>query len=247
MRTPIFLILLLAISTAIGFDCKSKSQIPQETKDEELVKAVKNNNLKKVKELLEDGANPNAFYQIGEDTDYMYGTVLGEAVDEKHLEIARLLLEHGANVDKNFYTKDTLGLNFEKAITNQDIPMMKLLIDYKANLDIDNKSSPAIFRAKNKEVLDFLIDKGFDVNQQENGTGFTCVMRAIIENDVELVKAILGHQPNLNLKLKPVNKLYNFKELTALEIAKIWKREDETETLKQKEIIKLLKEAGAKR
>lgn len=237
---------MLAISSAINFNCESGNLVSQDKKDKLLIEAVKSNNAKRTGELLADGANPNAFCPIGEG-DYMNTSVLGIAVDEKYLEIAQMLLEHGAEVDKNFFTKDTLGLNFEKAITNQDIEMMKLLIHYKANLNANNTSSPPIFRAKNKEVLDFLVAKGFDINQQESGTGFTFLMRAVESNDVELVRAVLGHQPNLSLELKPVNKLYNFKKLTALEIAKTWGRENEKEAAKQKEIIDLLKASGAKR
>ncbi len=248
------------------------SQTTQESKNIELMKAVESENIEKTEELLKNGANPNYSYKISEQpNDSMYRTLLGLTVDgkirerannvikkdsyvgtdEKQLKIARLLLEYNADPNKNFFTLDKNGQedyvssNLGRAVINQDIPMIKLLIEYHSDPE-KNSSSPLTNSAKSKEVLDLVIASGVDINQQDP-TGFNCLMRAAEANDVEMVKAILAYQPNLALKLKPVNKLYNYKELTALEIAKIWGRENENEISKQKEIIRLLKQASAKK
>ncbi len=263
MKTSVILMLLI-LSFAFGFDCKKLSsvtdeylQTPQTTKDEELFAAIEANDKTKVEELLKQSANPNAFEQSYyknadgnlEKTKF-YDTALGNAVNLKQVEIARLLLEHGADVNKGTFSLDKNGQedynssNIKQAVIKQDIPMIKLLIEYHSNLK--GGFEPLIFSAKNKEVTDLLVENGVDINEQDSA-GYTFLIRAVIENNVELVKIALEHNPKLNLKLKPVIKLYNFRELTALGMAKTWTRENPDENLKQKEIIKLLKEAGAKK
>lgn len=199
---------------------------------------------------MESGANPNTFYQLDKNSSF-HKTVLGNAVDEKQLEIARLLLEHGANVDKNSFDTDengkeySVGLNFEQAVENQDAPMMKLLIDFRADLDKDTDSLPLIFLTKTKEVLALLVENGFDINQTDSD-GYTRLMRASYENDLDLVKDILQNNPELDIVSKPL-RYYNDEKLTALGLARNSKYTDKNEIAKQKEIITLLKKAGAKK
>ena len=60
--------------------------------DRSLIEAVENGDLKQVRQLLDSGANANV-------EDYAAHTPLYHAAQKGHLEIARLLIEDGADID----------------------------------------------------------------------------------------------------------------------------------------------------
>lgn len=235
-KLPIFIIILMCLF--IGFNCKSNisnssSVQSQDEKDEELIEAVADENAEKVNKLLEKGANPNSFSKSPE-TATLNNTALGIAIDKKNVEIARLLLEKGANVDKKYIDGDTL--NFREAVYHQDVQMAKLLVEFKANTDINNTVSPTILDAETAEMLDFLVAQGFDINAHES-EGRTCLINAVFAQDLALVKAVLRHKPNnLAAKTQPLP-VTDSQQMTALQLAKAYGN---------KEIVDELKKAGAK-
>ncbi len=269
MQIQIFIIILVVWSSAFGISCQNLSltenqnfQISQDTKDKRLLAAIEANDKTEVEKLLTNGANPNAFEQRfykNEDAQLekteFYDTALGLAVDGRRTQIAQLLLEHGANVNKNVFTlsknrqEDFTLSNFHQAVINQDLPMMKLLVAHKAELKEGKEGQPLLFSVNKKEILDFLMEHDFDINEQDSA-GYTYLMISIKshhpddrtrvageEDKLDLIKAILTYKPDLSLKLKPVNRLYEFKELTAMDFAKIYQLKD---------VIKLLNEYEAK-
>jgi ankyrin repeat protein len=253
MKKQVLLILLLTLCLVNGFNCKNNfplneinAQVLQKGKDEELIEAVKNNNSVKVEELLKTGADANACEQRFAESPRDCYPVLGLAVDEKNAQIARMLLENGANVDSRDLRyiealKTALPsrhLNFAKAVMNQDVQMIKLLAEFNANMQKDEDSMPILCFAKNKEVLDLLIDYGFDINVRSKSDGKICLTDAIISGNVELVKAILSHRPsNLHSKTYAL-KVFDYQEMTSLQLAKLYGN---------REIIEALKKAGAKK
>jgi len=231
---------ILLLSFLAGFNCKNTSvsarpdnQSLQTRKDSDagLIEAINNENTEKVRQLLESGANPDSTYKAAGTSQSI--TALGIAVDKKNLEIARLLLEKGANVDLRYVDSDYL--NFRESVSNQDVKMAKLLADFHADTEKNDDSAPIIRDVKDTEMLDFLINLGFDINRQDID-GRTCLTEAIFAGDLQMVKAILQYKPDLSLKTKPL-KVLNYKAMTALQIAK---------TYGNKNIIEELKKAGAK-
>ncbi len=243
--------------TLAGFGCKKTTLLTQEEKDTELFKAIENGDFKKTQDILDIGANPNSIEQFyaktlnGEITkiDNHYDTPLGNAVYKKRLEIARLLLERGADVNTRFFTLDfgtnnkSIHTNFSQAVSNQDVQMMRLLLEHRPNLDNDRNSFLVMTSARSKEVLNLLIENGFDINSAD-GYGVNVLMEAIEANhkpdltaeELDYVIAILAHHPNLDAVSAPI-RFYGETELTALKLAKMYKRT---------EVIKELKKAGAK-
>jgi uncharacterized protein len=243
----------------INFGCAENSQISQNKKDSELFLAIKKGNAERVKELLESGANANCLRQLpsldsngevelhsnGEVamTD-VYETPLAVAITNRNTKIAQLLLDNGANVDKYAVRLDTsrkeslVSSTFPQSVNKQDVEMMKLLISYKANLNRDDTTYPVIVEAETVDVLNLLIKNEFDINTQNIETGDTALIRAVVTNNLKLVRTILSYKPDLNLKLKPVNSGFDYQQLTALGAAK---------HMKYKGIIKELKKAGAKK
>lgn len=265
MKKLFFIFAVLMSATVAGINCKTNfiytetnSQVlqSQEKKDKELVEAAKSEDYEKVRQLLEQGANPDSFYQISTD---IRQPVLGIAVDEKNVKIAQALLEKGANVNRNSYTLDKdsrenwVRLNFPRAVQNQDIQMMQLLAEYQADMDKDNTSTPLIHSAKNKEVFDFLLANGFDINTRDSFHGRTPLFEAVFNHDLELVKLILQYKPDLYAKNNPVG-MFTCCEYTPLQLTKAMGvldyatgGKDEKASLIYKEIATELKKAGAKK
>ncbi len=208
----------------------------KDKKDDELIAAIKAENVEQVKQLLADEVNSNSFSQVSETSDD-YDTALGLAVDRKNVEIAKLLLEHGANVNKNSFNVDE-GLsspisNFDWAVNNEDLEMMKLLAAHNADLGL---SSDQPYLGKNAEILNFLIKNGYDINARDE-KGMTALTEAVYDNKLDLVKTILRYKPDLNQRTEE-SQFTDFKKFTPLQLAEFFGR---------KEIVRELKKAGARK
>uniref|UniRef100_A0A7C1CFG8 Zinc-ribbon domain-containing protein n=1 Tax=Thermofilum adornatum TaxID=1365176 RepID=A0A7C1CFG8_9CREN len=87
--------------------------------DKELIKAVKSRDIKKVKELLEKGANPNA--KDGDEK-----TPLHYAAEKGSVDIAKLLINKGANVN----AKSCDGFTpLHVAAMKGNLPVVELLLE----------------------------------------------------------------------------------------------------------------------
>ena len=87
--------------------------------DKELIKAVKSRDIKKVKELLERGANPNA-KDGDEETPLHYAAAKGS------VDIAKLLIDKGANVN----AKSVDGFTpLHVAAMKGNLPVVELLLE----------------------------------------------------------------------------------------------------------------------
>ena len=210
----------------------------KEKKDDELIAAIKAENTEQVKQLLEAGADPNSFSRHSE-TSFYYTTALGLAVDRKKIEIAQLLLEHGANVNKyefeNEYEYEFLATatNFGLATQNEDLEMMSLLAAHTADLGLRSDSP---YLGKNPKVLDFLIRNGYDINARDE-KGMTILTEAVYDNKLDLVKTILRYKPDLTQRTEE-SLFTDFKKFTPLQLAEFFGRE---------EIVRELKKAGARK
>ncbi len=220
---------------------KASLEMNASASDAELINAVDAENAPEVKRLLVSGANPNAFVK---DSNYQtlnyYETVLGKAVDKKNTEIAGLLLEYGADANKHSfdaYQPPVLSkTNFMTAVSNEDIAMLKLLTGHQAELKVNADAPPIITNVKNTDVLDFLVNHGFDINAQD-AEGRNILANAIFDKNTNLVKVILKYKPDLNQKIGPT-RFTDFKKITPLRLAA---------TYGNQEIVRELKKAGAKK
>jgi ankyrin repeat protein len=137
------------------------------------------------------------------------------------------LLDSGADINTGYGTNTPINL----AITDNNVAMVKLLIQRGAKLDQDYESplGRAIFH-KRFEIAKLLIRKGANVNITYPGkTGATPLFAAIRENDLAMVKLVVAHGANVNIK--------NYDGETPLGLAK--KRNN-------KAIVNYLKKSGAK-
>jgi len=121
---------------------------------------------------------------------------LCQALYEKKMAIAEYLINHGANVN---YPEDWGPLQ-EAACYS--IEMVKLLVAKGAN--VNGGRQPTIhagIRSGYREIVEFLIQHGADVNAKDQwGRGYTPLQRAAIRGKPELVKLLLEADADMSVK-----------------------------------------------
>jgi ankyrin repeat protein len=234
----------------------------------DLLRAVDQGDLAKVKDLLENGADINA--------QSTQGTPLSLASFNGQIEIVKFLIEKGADVD----VKDNAGwspLIWASATNHAEIA--KLLIDKGAQINEKNNQgqTPLMFASKwgYIEIVKLLIDKEAEINMQMND-GWTALMDSIDSGHIEIARLLIEKGADVNLKSKlrrlevSEGKSMQFGGWTALmaaafkghiEIVKLLidkgadvnAKDEQGQTpltvakqWKRSEIIRLLQEAGAK-
>lgn len=115
----------------------------QRKKDEALVKASKKGDVEKVKKLLAEGANPNAyvysyksFYRLGNGGYRLYAAGDTSLTAAKDAKVAKILLDAGANVNSRDEYSCNTALFDEK--DKQDLEIDKLLIKAGADVNVRN-------------------------------------------------------------------------------------------------------------
>ena len=141
-----------------------------------LVKAIKAGNLEKIHKIIASDKNS---IKEGNGTRF-----LSEAVKENNLEIVRLLIELGAEIndeDRILYDDETpLAI----AASKGNLEMVKLLVDAGAIVNIPLKDpeywTPLMcaVSSENLYVVKFLIEAGADVNEIRDAGNFALAIAA---------------------------------------------------------------------
>ena len=148
---------MLKISLAIFLSFCSFCFLNAQTPSSKIFEAVKNNDLKEVKSLLEQGADPNS---VDEDGDHL----LMYAAMYSSVDCMQLLIEKGSNVNaKNKIDETALMWSVH------DLAKMKLLIQHGADVNAKAKSgnTPLLIASVGHgkyEAVKLLIDKGADAS-----------------------------------------------------------------------------------
>jgi ankyrin repeat protein len=119
-------------------------------------------------------------------------TPLHYAANAGHLEIVRILLESGANVNKRFHRTTSLHIAAEKG----HLEVVQLLINSNSNI---NQTKPLYSAAQegHLEVVQLLIDHNADVNQAGED-GWTPLHKAAREGHLGVVQLLIDHNAYLN-------------------------------------------------
>jgi ankyrin repeat protein len=161
-----------------------------QTPSPKIFEAVKNNNIKEVKSLLDQKADPNS---VDEDGDHL----LMYAVLYSSIECMQLLIEKGSNVNaKNKIDETALMWSVH------DLAKMKLLIQHGANVNAKARTgnTPLLIASIGHgkyEAVKLLLDKGADAlavnNRKENA-----LIRASLFGDTATVSLLLSKGLDIN-------------------------------------------------
>ncbi|XP_020291567.1 uncharacterized protein LOC109858571 [Pseudomyrmex gracilis] len=137
------------------------------------------------------------FMDRGVNVETLFGTYsLHDAIVNKEIEIAELLLNRGANVNaSNRYGVTPLCL----AVKGGHVDVVKMLMDRGANVFAKTlDGSTLLHYAKNMKIAELLLNHGANVNAS-NKYGFTPLSFAVETSPVEVVAMLLDRGANINV------------------------------------------------
>ena len=184
-----------------------------------LMTCARTGDAKAVKSLLVHGADPKAREPEHDQTALMW------AAAQKHPDVVALLIEFGADVRtrSRTYSQTVVGEQTQRAgreelnydvIRGGSTPLLfaarigdaesaKLLLAAGANANdaLPDGTSALVLSAHSGQgnVAAVLLDKGADPNAM--GSGYTALDAAVLRSDLNLVKALLAHKADPNIRM----------------------------------------------
>lgn len=144
--------------------------------------AIELGDVEKVKELLEHEADPNALKQFG-------GSLVTLAINNRHEEIARLLLK--------FKADPNIDMPLRVAVQQNNPDMMQTLLDYGADPDgLENHYPSPLIQAveqSNAEAVETLLEAKARVNVMLP-SGISLLHFAVQIGDADIVAKLLKHE-----------------------------------------------------
>jgi ankyrin repeat protein len=211
-------VVLHAVSTKDGIRVISSASIDDQNKPDDFsfaANVAEHKDAAMVERLLQLGANPNAKTRDGIPVLIAamhmgdQSLMLARGFDP-NVEITTLLLDHGASPDalnKNWQTPLMAAACFG------DEKLIKLFIDYKANVNIGNRfGMTALMYARSFVKVRMLIAAGASVNDR-NTTGETALYYSTQRADPDAVKVLIEAGANVNAK--------NDKNISPLHLAQL--------------------------
>lgn len=128
-------------------------------------------------------------------------TSLFLAISSKDVKLAKLLIEKGADINK----ENRWGTPLIAALKNHYIELVSLMIEKGANVDgrdIDTGNTALVLSLQNNhiEIAKLLIEKGADINDKDTYTGDTGLILALKGNHIEIAELLIEKGANINYK-----------------------------------------------
>lgn len=125
------------------------------------------------------------------------GNLLETACSHNNYDVAKLLIDKGANVTVTPHGERPL----EYACQRENLKIVKLLVENGADINYPHKAkgpiiSTAIF-SENKQIFDYLVKNGADIFAKNNNNA-TTLMTAASRNNLDIVKYLLKNGLNIN-------------------------------------------------
>ena len=222
MLIRILMVGLLALSLLLSACSRSPEDAKKELSDKKIqfneqnfVKAIEEQQVDIVELFIEGGMSPNVTTANG--------SPLPTAAATGNLEIVKLLIEKGADVnvkikDKGDFTPLFAAI-FGSGKEKDKQEMIKFLLDKGADVNArfiskGFEATPLMMAAaqKDTEIVRLILAKKPDIHAVDANTGITALMLAVLNNNVENAKELLAQGADVNKKAK--------NNATALSLAK---------------------------
>lgn len=134
-----------------------------------------------------------------ENSEHIVPPIWSAAISNK-LEIAKALIENGANVHGCSDTKSTA---VRAACYSNNIDMVRYLVEHGADVNIPNKNGATCLMnaIECRELCEFIIQSGAQVNAQETGRDkLTALHYAVNYQKLDTIEVLLQHGADVNLK-----------------------------------------------
>lgn len=122
-------------------------------------------------------------------------TALTYAILSNNLDIIEILFKNGASIN----IKD-----LEFALSNNKTDILIFLINHNIDINLVTNTNESFFQLaiyyQNKNIINILLTKDININNQESEYGLTALHQSIISNDLELTKKLLAHNTDVNLQ-----------------------------------------------
>ena len=178
------------MAARMGIEAMTESEdSDDETKEEQLLRAVKDSELELVRELLEAGANPSFSPFRGSETRQL----LKIAVEQDDIEIVRALVEAGANVDIAGTIRTLLG----EAVSKGSLELVKILLGAGADPNgapprVGSTALEVAARKGHAAIAKLLLDAGADPDYQKRpGQSWTPLIYAVQAGNADVVEVML--------------------------------------------------------
>lgn len=172
---------------------KSKSHI--------IHQSIKDNNLSAIETFIREGTDLNSEIIIPNSPDLNdYRSPLNISLEFRHLEIAKLIINSGVEVNRRSYPESPLALAVQ--IGNEEI--IRLLLENGANVDDGGYYDSPLHHAvgdRNINLVKILINAGANANVR-NDEGYTPLMSAARMGCLEIVKLLVNAGANVDLRDK---------------------------------------------
>lgn len=162
--------------------------------------AIKRSNLRAVRFLVEQGADPNHYGW------WLYSSPLYDAIiafdgGEESYGILKLLLETGANCNTRCFDNDAARI-FLRAFKSKSLECIKLLLDHGADIKAKTKSGKTALhycaiQNSQVDVIRFLLDQGFDIECADDENQ-SALYYAVRYKNVEVCEFLLRGGANVN-------------------------------------------------
>lgn len=157
--------------------------------------AVRAKNVAALNDLLDAGENID-------ESDYLTGTALHVAVSQGSTDIARILIDSGADVDAESEQLSARAVHL--AASFGDAAMLELLLDSGAEVDAqDNQGKTALHRAANfgsAEAVALLLSRGAGIEQKDSLYGRTALIQAVLSGKTAVVRVLVDGGADINAR-----------------------------------------------
>ncbi|MFP3023396.1 MAG: ankyrin repeat domain-containing protein, partial [Wolbachia sp.] len=191
---------IVSNSKCIASTCNSEDVIVEFNKEkavQQLFDAVKQNNLGKVKELIDQGASINAA-----DTSIYGKKPIHIAAENNNKNIIEFLLNRGVSVDD---TERVGNTPLHYTAWRGRLEAAEFLVNRRANINAaDNSGKKPVHVAvenNNKNIIEFLLSKGVSVNEADKN-GSTPLHYASWNGCLDVVEYLIGKGADISVKDK---------------------------------------------